>query len=74
MKNECRRKRRLRGRAGIVVLHLQVQVSDSTGVKMLQSLQSLSDEERHLLLHQVVVGDQVVEQPAVLQPDRHIMN
>lgn len=37
-------------------------------MKVLQGLQRLSDEEGHLLLHQLVVGDQVVEQTAVLQP------
>lgn len=51
--------------------HLQVQVCHSAGVKVLQSLQCFSDEERHLLLHQLIVGDEEVEQTAVLQPGRH---
>ena len=43
----------------------------SAGVKVLQRLECLSDEERHLLLHQLIVGNEVVKQTTVLQPDSH---
>lgn len=45
---------------------------DSAGVEVLQSLQDFSDEERHLLLHQLIVGNKVVKQAAVLQTNAHI--
>lgn len=46
---------------------------DSAGVEVLQSLQDFSDEERHLLLHQLIVGDKVVKQAAVLQTNAQWM-
>lgn len=45
---------------------------DSAGVEVLQSLQDFSDEERHLLLHQLIMGDKVVKQAAVLQTNAHM--
>lgn len=37
------------------------------GMKVLKSLQGFSDEECHLLLHQLIVADQMIQQTSVLQ-------
>lgn len=49
--------------------YLEIQVCYPASVKVLQSLQRFPDEERHLLLHQLVMGGQVIQQTSVLQSD-----
>lgn len=52
-----------------MMFYLEVKVSYSACVQVLQSFQSVFNEECHLLLHQLIVSHQIVQQTSILNPE-----
>lgn len=50
--------------------HLEVQVGDTAAVQILEGPQDVPHVEGHLLLHQLIMLHEIIQQSAVIHPER----